>query len=170
MSHSRRDTIIGWSLVAIQGLLIVGVVVVPRHPVWDGGRAVDATAWALIALGAILGAWGFVHLGSGLTPLPLPNGAVELITSGPYRMMRHPIYTAVMVGMSGIALTTRTPIAMAIAAGLIVFLNAKARWEERHLRIAFAGYQEYAHTTARFVPLRWPDRDRRPGSTTPDAR
>jgi protein-S-isoprenylcysteine O-methyltransferase Ste14 len=163
MNHSRRDTLIGWALVGIQLLFIGAIVLVPRDAAFDGGVATDGAAWALIGLAGMLGVWGFRHLGDGLTPLPLPNGAVDLVTSGPYRWMRHPIYTAVMVGMGGIALRTRTPLVIAIAVGLAAFLWFKARWEEGHLRDGFPGYVEYAHRTAMFVPLRPPRRAGRPG-------
>lgn len=165
--HSRRDIVIGWILVGIQGAFIAAIVVVPRDAAFDGGALVDVAAGALIAAAALLGLWGFRHLGSGLTPLPLPNGAVDLVTSGPYRWIRHPIYTAVIVGMAGIALRTRTPLVMGLAGGLGVFLWLKARWEERHLRDGFPGYADYARRTAMFLPIRPPRRAGRPGSGGP---
>jgi protein-S-isoprenylcysteine O-methyltransferase Ste14 len=165
--HSRRDTVIGWFLVGIQFGFIGAIVLVPRDSAFDGGAAIDAISWALIAAAGLLGVWGFRHLGSGLTPLPLPNGAVDLVTSGPYRWMRHPIYTAVIVGMAGIALRTRTPVVIGLAIGLALFLSLKARWEERHLRAEFPGYPEYASRTGMFLPLRLPERAGRPGSGSP---
>lgn len=165
--HSRRDTLIGWGLVAIQLAFIAAIVLVPRDAAFDGGVIIDIAASALIATAALLGLWGFRHLGSGLTPLPLPNGAVDLVTVGPYRWVRHPIYTAVVLGMAGIALRTRTPLAIGLAAGLAVFLWLKARWEEQHLRDEFDGYEAYAKTTSMFLPTRLPDRAGRPGSGAP---
>jgi len=139
--------------------LIGGIVLVPRDAVFDGGVGIDGLSWLLIGVAGLLAAWALRHLGSGLTPLPLPNGSVDLITSGPYRWMRHPIYTAVMVGMSGIALRTRSWVPLALTAALVAFLGLKARWEERHLETGFPGYAEYAKTTARFVPIRRPKGD-----------
>jgi protein-S-isoprenylcysteine O-methyltransferase Ste14 len=164
MHHSRRDTHIGWILVGIQFAFIAAIVLVPRDAAFDGGIAIDIAAAVLVGAAALLGVWGFRHLGDGLTPLPLPNGAVDLVTSGPYRWMRHPIYTAVIAGMGGIALRTRTPIVITIAIGLGVFLWLKARWEEGHLREGFPGYADYARDTSMFVPLRLPGRAGRPGS------
>jgi protein-S-isoprenylcysteine O-methyltransferase Ste14 len=66
--------------------------------------------------------------------------------------VRHPIYTAVMVGVAGIALRSRTPIVLGMAALLVVFLGLKARWEERHLAEAFAEYETYRARTGRFLP------------------
>lgn len=154
MQHSTRDTMIGWALVAIQGAFIAAIVLLPRRPAFDGGTAVDLIAAALVGGGGLLGLWGFRHLGRGLTPTPLPNGAVDLVTSGPYRWVRHPIYTAVMAAMAGIALRTRSLGPMLAAGGLVAFLAAKARWEERHLLAGFEGYAAYAARTPRFVAIR----------------
>lgn len=167
MNHTRRDIAIAWVLVGIQFLFIGAIVLVPRDAAFDGGVAVDIAAWVLVGFAALLGVWGFRNLGDGLTPLPLPNGAVELVTSGPYRWIRHPIYAAVIVGMAGIALRTRTPLAIGLVAGLAVFLWLKARWEEGHLRTGFPGYEGYAAATAMFLPIRPRNRDRRPGTGDP---
>lgn len=122
-------------------------------PAWDGLAVLSAIGWTGIGAALILGIWGSLHLGRGAdTPLPLPNGATELVTRGPYRWIRHPLYTAVIIGTAGIALRSRTPVVIAAAIGLAAFLAAKARWEERHLRTAFAGYADYAGKTGRFVP------------------
>jgi protein-S-isoprenylcysteine O-methyltransferase Ste14 len=153
MDHARRDEIIGWVLVAVQAVLIAAVILLPRDAAWDGPGWLEAAAWAAIAIAAVLGTWSALHLGTGLTPLPLPNGAVDLVTRGPYRWIRHPIYTAVSLGVGAIAIRTRTPMVIATAAALILFLAFKARWEERHLMRVFPGYEDYAARTGRFVPL-----------------
>lgn len=157
--HSLRDRLIAWVLVLVQFGFIGGIVLVPRDAAFDGGIVVDVVAWGLVAIAGALGLWAFRHLGDGLTPVPLPNGAVELVTTGPYRWIRHPMYTAVILGIGGIALRTRTPLAIALAGGLALFLWAKAEWEERHLRAHFEGYADYAGRTGRFLPVRPPGRD-----------
>jgi len=152
VQHPLRDRLIAWGLVAIQFALVAAVVVIPRDPAWNDLVVVGAIAWAMIAVAVALGGWGMLSLGSGLTPLPLPNGQVELVTRGPYRWVRHPIYTAVVMGVAGIAILSRTPAALAIAVTLGLFLALKARWEEQHLSAAFPGYAEYAQRVGRLVP------------------
>lgn len=165
--HSRHDRLIAWILVLIQFGFIAAIVLVPRDPAFDGGPIVDVVAWGLVIVAGVLGLWAFRHLGDGLTPVPLPNGSVDLITTGPYRWVRHPMYSAVIVGMAGIALRTRTPVAIGLALGLALFLWSKTQWEERHLREGFDGYTAYAASTPRFLPLR-PHRGA--GSPGPSAR
>ena len=149
---TSRDQLTAWLLVAVQASLIAAAVMIPRRPAWSENDGVTVLAEAAIWIALALGVWGALHLGRGLTPLPLPNGAVELVTRGPFRWIRHPLYSAVILGISGIALRSRTPTVIVIAIGLTLFLGLKARWEEQHLRTAFVGYAEYATRTGRFIP------------------
>jgi protein-S-isoprenylcysteine O-methyltransferase Ste14 len=149
---TQHDRIIAWTLVAGQGILIVAIVIIPRRHAWDYNGVVNAGALGGVGVAAMLGLWAVRHLGSGLTPLPLPNGAVDLVVRGPYRWVRHPIYTAVIIGLTGIAVRSRTPAAIAVAVLLAAFLAIKARWEEIHLQSAFPGYREYQKTTGRLLP------------------
>lgn len=146
-----RERAVAWVLVGIQGALIVAMVVIPRRHAWESS-ALNSVALTAIGLAAIVGSWAAWHLGRGLTPLPLPNGEVELVVHGPYRWVRHPIYTAVITGMAGIAIRSRTPIVLGLALILAAFLALKARWEETHLRTAFPGYREYERSTGRLFP------------------
>jgi protein-S-isoprenylcysteine O-methyltransferase Ste14 len=149
---SQSDRIIAWILVVIQGTLIAAIVLIPRQHAWSEQVLITWLAWGAIAIAVLLGSWGAINLGSGLTPLPLPNGAVELVTRGPYRWIRHPIYSAVMLGMSGVAVRSRTPAVIAVAVVLSLFLAVKARWEEKHLRSTFPGYSDYERRVGRFIP------------------
>lgn len=149
---TQRDRLMAWLLVAVQASLIAAAVMIPRRPAWSENSGVTILADTAIWIALSLGVWGALLLGRGLTPLPLPNGAVELVTRGPFRWIRHPLYTAVILGVSGIALRSRTPAVIGIATGLALFLGLKARWEEQHLRTAFAGYAKYASHTGRFIP------------------
>jgi len=77
----------------------------------------------------------------------------ELITSGPYALVRHPIYTGILTGFLG------TAIALSQVRGVIGFvliflvLWAKLRKEEEWMRSQFGEtYATYAHQTAALVP------------------
>jgi protein-S-isoprenylcysteine O-methyltransferase Ste14 len=79
--------------------------------------------------------------------------ADALVTSGPYRFVRNPIYTAVwLFTWSGIAAHLSL---IAIALGLLVLaaLVARILCEECHLRERFAAYSAYARRTARLIPF-----------------
>lgn len=76
-----------------------------------------------------------------------------LVTSGPYRFIRHPIYTAAcMIGWAGIA---GHPSTIAVAAGLLLMVGTYMRIiaEERLVTERYPEYAEYAKRTRRMVPL-----------------
>src|SRR5665647_312776 len=107
MSVQRRVAI-SWGLVALQGLLFlcVGAGALATSV----GPRLSSSLWAgigAVALGAAVLLWAARNLGSGLTPLPLPNGA-GLTAHGAYRWVRHPIYTGVMLACLGVAIGAGT--------------------------------------------------------------
>jgi protein-S-isoprenylcysteine O-methyltransferase Ste14 len=143
---------VAWTFVAVQAVLIVLMVVGPR----DTGFAIDGAVrvFGTIAsiVGAIVGVWSAIYLGKGLTPSPLPNGRTELVSAGPYRWVRHPMYSAVMLFMAGVAARSGSWLVVFELIGLVVLFSVKSRWEETQLQGAFEGYREYAAGTPRFIP------------------
>ena len=104
--------------------------------------------------GVLLGLWTLLHNRPGnfnIRPLPKADGL--LVTDGPYRWIRHPMYTAVLLVMASFTFAAHGlhPGWVALVA-LLAVLTAKARLEERLLRITFPAYAEYAGRTHRFVP------------------
>ena len=148
------DTIVAWSFVAMQVLILVAIVLTPRGDDWLGPEWLDVAAIGCLALGVALGLWAIVCLGRGLTPSPVPNGAVGLVTRGPYRWVRHPMYTAVILIVVGIAARSGSIVVLAETAALVVLFNLKARWEEHRLTEIFPGYPRYREVTGRFLPVR----------------
>ena len=107
---------------------------------------------ALFGIGALVGIWGVRSLGGNRTPNPTPKPDAELVETGIYRWLRHPLYSSVMFASVGWALLWQSGFALAAAAGLCVFFDAKARLEERLLAERFAAYRKYRQRTRRFVP------------------
>lgn len=96
---------------------------------------------------------GIVRLGRRARVHPAPGAAAVLRTDGPYRFVRHPIYSGVLVWAAGTAFSTASLVGVAAFAALTVTLNAKARLEERLLVQRFPDYADYARRTPRFVPF-----------------
>jgi protein-S-isoprenylcysteine O-methyltransferase Ste14 len=99
----------------------------------------------------VIGATG---LGRGLTATPLPNAHAQLRTGGPYRFVRHPIYSGLLLTMASIAVTSGSWFQLLTLGALVLLLTVKARWEEDRLARRFEGYAGYASRTPRFVPVR----------------
>lgn len=112
---------------------------------------------ALIAGGTILGLAGLVALNGGdaLTALPHPRDAATLVESGPYRLVRHPIYGALVIGSAGWAILRLSAVAAIATMALFVILDLKRRREEGWLVDRFPGYPAYRARTRRFIPWIW---------------
>jgi protein-S-isoprenylcysteine O-methyltransferase Ste14 len=101
---------------------------------------------------AICGIAGTLALGRKLTPFPKPAAKAELVQHGIYRLMRHPLYTAVFCAAAGWSLVRESWLALAASLALAVFFDAKARHEERWLRQKFPDYERYTRHVRRFIP------------------
>jgi protein-S-isoprenylcysteine O-methyltransferase Ste14 len=106
----------------------------------------------LLLIAAGCGWAGAVSLGRNLTPFPKPAASSNLVQTGIYGFIRHPLYTAVICGAVGWALVWRSWPALVAAMALAPLFDAKARLEERWLRRQFPEYAGYERQVRRFVP------------------
>ena len=88
----------------------------------------------LAVAGAVLGLVSGRRLGRALTPTPVPVAGAGLRTDGPYRWVRHPIYSAVLLMVAGYVIAIGTIWSVACAVVLLVFFVLKSRWEDGLLR------------------------------------
>jgi len=149
----------GW--VVIQLILLVVVAVAGLlGPAWSGPVRVATSIIGalLIAGGMALAARGLRDLRGALTPLPRPRADAELVETGVYAHIRHPIYGGLVVGAAGWGLLTASPAALVAAAGLLGFFELKSHREEAWLELHYAGYAAYRARTRRLIP--WIGRSR----------
>ena len=130
--------------VSAQVVLLVAIVWIGRLDLvtfsFEGQQVVG---WVLIGLALVIGIAASLSLGGNLTPFPKPVAAGTMVEHGLYRLVRHPIYTAVIIGMIGIAVRGGDWVSLALALGLAPFFYAKSTFEERHLIEHYPGYVEY---------------------------
>jgi protein-S-isoprenylcysteine O-methyltransferase Ste14 len=116
-------------------------------------RPLDWAGAVFAILGANLVYLSARALGGSLTPFPRPRRRGELVTEGPYRLARHPIYGGGILFFGGWALFS-APLALAGVAALTALWVGKSALEERLLAERFPGYDEYRRATPRrFVPF-----------------
>lgn len=107
----------------------------------------------LLAASAGVGLWAlYANRPGNFNIRPTPRAGGELITEGPYRWIRHPMYTAVLLAGLAAAVGCGTPLDGGLWAALLVVLLVKSRMEERALQVRFPAYQSYKAHTRRFVP------------------
>ncbi|MEY3407151.1 MAG: hypothetical protein RL038_212, partial [Actinomycetota bacterium] len=93
-----------------------------------------------------------IQLGKSLTPTPVPKDEGNLVTSGLYNYVRHPIYGLLILGFGLIALTSQNFLSMGLWAILVLWFNLKARFEEQLLSLKYPQYMEYAKSRGKFFP------------------
>jgi len=151
-SPTPSDRRVAWLLVLGQFLLLGLIVLLPGADTWTLPVALTRAAQVAEAVGIIAMVAAATALGRGLTAAPLPNSHAELRTGGLYRIVRHPIYTGLLLFAAARTLSSGSVWTASACVALVVLINAKARWEERHLARRFPGYTAYAARTSRFIP------------------
>ncbi|MBK9740614.1 MAG: isoprenylcysteine carboxylmethyltransferase family protein [Actinobacteria bacterium] len=145
----RRSTV-GWILVGGQVLLFVVLVVLPWRPPTVLGIVVGG---ALVLAGVALALIAARGLGGALTPTPVPIAGAGLRTTGAYRLVRHPIYSALLLATLGLLVAAGTVWGWAWGVVIVVFFTAKSRWEDSLLREEYGPqWDAWAATTGGLVP------------------
>ena len=120
-----------------------------------------ATSWMpyLQVLGAIICILGLLvsllaalNLGKNLTPLPCPKGDAQLVETGLYRFVRHPIYSGVLLVALGWLLIYPYALILLYVLALLIFFEFKTRREERWLLEKFPAYLAYRNRVKKFIP------------------
>ena len=79
----------------------------------------------------------------------------RLVTGGPYRLVRHPLYAAEIVAAVAFAMVNPGALVVVILAPFIATQLLRSRFEERLLTEAYPEYTEYARHTRRLIPFVW---------------
>lgn len=143
----------GWVILQV---LLLGLTAIAgaTGPAWGGDAGLlTSTAGAVLVLtGGALAVRGAADLRSALTPFPRPIEGAELVDRGAYGLVRHPIYSGIIMGATGWALITAAPAAFAGAATLLVLFDLKSRREEAWLAERHPGYAAYQRRVRKLLP------------------
>ncbi len=154
-----REGPLAFAMRLLLSLFLAALLFHALHPLPMKPWALPEPAWLRwigAALGfASLGFWFWTHaaLGSLWSPnLELQPGH-RMVTTGPYARIRHPMYTAIIGWMAGLALLAGDWALVALAAVASAFLMARAPREEQ-MRVECFGdaYRDYMRRTGRFLP------------------
>jgi protein-S-isoprenylcysteine O-methyltransferase Ste14 len=143
--------------IPLNGVTAIAVVVLLR--LFRGG-SLAVHSQILGAIGAIVFAAGIalavsarVHLGRNWGMPMTQKEEPELVTSGPYRSVRHPIYSGLLLALLGTALVTNL-LGLAIVAVLTAYFYYCASVEERNLGATFpVAYPVYRSHTKMLIPF-----------------
>lgn len=164
----------GW--IGIQMLLEVGLLVVAPFtgPAWGGPArlATSAAGFTLLAGGVAAFGYAASHLGSSFSVWVDPRPGAQLVTSGPYRYLRHPICTAQVAICLGWALIAASPAGLLLVPVVAWYLDRyKLAREEQTLLARYPGYATYLgavpHRMLPMPPRRLPVPPRGPAGEPP---
>ncbi|HUB00480.1 MAG TPA: isoprenylcysteine carboxylmethyltransferase family protein [Terracidiphilus sp.] len=145
---------------AVAFLAAIALLMAPNLParwlylaILPGGLVCFYLGAAITVIGLGFAVWARVHLGRNWSRSVQVKEDHELITSGPYRLVRHPIYTGILAGFVGSVVAEAQ--LRGVVALLLVFgaLWAKLRLEEAWMRGEFGEkYTVYARRVRALVP------------------
>lgn len=124
------------------------------HRLWLVGWAAAWACAALVALGIALAWWARLHLGRLWSAGVARKAEHRVVDSGPYGIVRHPIYTGLLLAVLATLAVKGTLLGLAGAALIVVGIWLKARLEERFLRAELGPgtYDAYAARVGMLVP------------------
>lgn len=106
-----------------------------------------------MAVGGLVAVASILALGSSLSPFPRPTVANQLVETGAYRYVRHPVYAGIVLAAIGWGLLTASFLALFLTFILLFWFDFKARREEAWLADRHPSYAAYRARTRKFVPF-----------------
>jgi protein-S-isoprenylcysteine O-methyltransferase Ste14 len=121
---------------------------------WAPSALIGVVSVALVVAGLACTAWARLTLGRNWSGSVVFKQGHELIVTGPYALVRHPIYTGLVAMMLGTALAYAQPLGLALFAAGVVVLSMKARNEERLMTSHFPdAYPSYRRRVKALIPF-----------------
>lgn len=112
-------------------------------------KGLTAISIVVISLGLAFSIYSLGWLGRSFGVVPQ---ARELVRSGPYRFVRHPLYVGEFVSFAGAVLAVITPFSALVFVVFVCLQTYRATQEEKVLRAVFPEYESYMGQAGRFVP------------------
>jgi protein-S-isoprenylcysteine O-methyltransferase Ste14 len=123
--------------------------IVPRNATWD------SLGLIVCAGGIACSIWARWHLGANWSGAPSLKQEHELVTSGPYRFVRHPIYTGLLLALLGTALVSGALWWIIFSIVCLAFVY-RVRVEENLMAAEFPNeYSDYRKRTNALIPFVW---------------
>jgi protein-S-isoprenylcysteine O-methyltransferase Ste14 len=143
---------------ALAGIALVTYLAAPAWLAWATLPLPVWLRWVGAGLGLFVVppflTWTFHSLGKNLTDTAVTRKEHTLVTRGPYRWVRHPLYDAVFLEVVALGLLSSNGLVAAPWLAVLAMIVIRTRVEEAKLIERFGeAYEDYAARTGRFVPL-----------------
>lgn len=143
MSYSAKSVMLVLLQFILLGYLIIGT----------GFSSYNAAGISLLIISVFVGLWAIIVMKqSKLSVFPDPSAGAQLIKKGPYQLIRHPMYTSVLLFSAGCITITYSIERLIAGILLLLVLLFKMQYEEQMLAKTFSEYENYMQETKRLVP------------------
>jgi len=142
----------GAALLGTTIVLIIGAVAKGGDVVWSSETVTLWVADPVLVVAFSFAVAGLLHLRRNLSLMPEARG---LVTTGPYRIVRHPLYLAEITAALGFIISSATVVQLMGFVALVALQITRCGFEERLLRRTFPEYDAYAARTRRIIPGVW---------------
>ncbi len=146
-----RLKLVDYLLVGLQGVLFVAYLwpvnlnyELPQLPHWPMVLVMIFAAFLIV--GALL------QLGHTLSPFPKPKSNSKLLSGGVFALVRHPIYSGLILAAGARAIYQQSAYQLILSAVFLLFFFLKSQYEEANMQRQFPEYQDYKKRTGRFFP------------------
>ncbi|MCC3406324.1 MAG: isoprenylcysteine carboxylmethyltransferase family protein [Microcoleus sp. PH2017_10_PVI_O_A] len=154
-----RNNSHGEYLVLLQVGLFAAFTILPVYQL--PGFKIESTqllyfSWTIASIlslsGLILIVKGLINLGKNLTPLPYPKAGGELVQTGVYGIVRHPLYSGGIFAALAWTIFQFSLSHLIATAVLLIFFDIKANREETWLTQKYPDYSEYRQRVKKLIP------------------
>lgn len=144
MNDKQRSAV----LVTIQFIVLIALLVTTKQ--WH----FSTISITLLFLSAALMFWAMLVMSkSRLRVQPIPAPDATMIIAGPYRFIRHPMYSSLLLGSAGLLIMYFSLFRLLLVLILIIDLLFKLNFEEQLLTRKFSNYSYYKTISKRLIPF-----------------
>ena len=147
IAHDHNPLAIAVALIG--SFILYGIFLIP-------GQARSTNVWVLassdlcLACGVMLALYSLSYLRNRFSIVPEARG---LVTTGPYRFVRHPIYLGEIIAGFGLVMPTLFSLHALVLTIFVIAQLTRTYYEERMLRRVYPTYEDYAQGTRRLIPF-----------------
>src|SRR5437868_5386669 len=158
-AFSMKKGRVPWSReLRVRAVIVVAAILLIRSRAFRG-HGVHADPWlaglglVLFVVGLAFAIWARLHIGRNWGTPMMQRAEPELVTSGPYHLVRHPIYSGILVAGIGTALALGWMWLIVVLLAGVYFVYS-ATVEERYLNQTFPDtYRGYKRSTKMLIPF-----------------